>query len=191
MGSLTLGDKEIVELYLNRDESAISRTQDKYGARLRAISRGITADQCTAEEVENDTYLKTWESIPPNKPYNAFFAYLARIARNLSLSVIRARKTLKRGAVVVELSEEMEQCIPDKSRADEEFDKKLLSEKISSFLDRQSARKRDIFMRRYWYFDSVESIAKRFKISESNVNVTLFRLRNELKKYLENEGYSI
>lgn len=186
-----MNDEQIVEMYLQRNEAAIGHTQDKYGVRLRAISRGITADQCAAEEVENDTYLKAWESIPPNKPYNAFFAYLARITRNLSLSVIRARNTLKRGAVVVELSEEMEQCIPDKARAEEEFDKKLLSEKISAFLDMKSARKRDIFMRRYWFLDSVESIAKRFGMSVNSVNVTLFRLRNELREYLEKEGYNV
>lgn len=186
-----MDDEKIVEMYLQRDEAAIGHTQDKYGARILAISRIITGDRCAAEEVENDTYLKAWDSIPPNKPYNSFFAYLARIARNLSMSVVRSKKALKRGAVVVELSAELEQCIPDKARAEEEFDSKLLSSKISAFLDTKSARNRDIFMRRYWFFDSVDAIAERFGMSANNVNVILYRMRNELREYLEKEGYSI
>lgn len=186
-----MNDEQIVEMYLQRDESAIGHTQAKYGARLRAVSRGITNDQCAAEEAENDTYLKAWESIPPNKPYTALFAYLAKITRNLSLSIVRSRKALKRNATIVELSEEMEQCIPDKARAEEEFDSKLLSAKISAFLDKKSARNRDVFMRRYWFLDSVESIAERFGMSVNNVNVTLHRMRNELREYLEKEGYSV
>lgn len=186
-----MNDEQIVKMYLQRDEAAIGHTRDKYGTRIRAVSRGITNDQCTAEEVENDTYLKAWESIPPNEPYNSFFAYLAKIARNLSISIVRSKKALKRNAVIVELSEEMEQCIPDKARTEEEFDSKLLSAKISAFLDTKPARNRDIFMRRYWFFDSVESIAERFGMSVNNINVTLHRMRNELRKYLEKEGYSI
>lgn len=186
-----MSDEQIVEMYLQRDESAIGHTQAKYGARLRAVSRGITNDQCAAEEVENDTYLKAWNSIPPNKPYTAFFAYLAKIARNLSLSIVRSKNALKRSAVVVELSEELEQCVPDNARTDEEFDQKLLSAKISAFLEKKSTRNRDIFMRRYWFFDSVESIAQRFGMSVNNVNVILHRMRNELREYLEKEGYSV
>lgn len=184
-----MNDEQIVEMYLQRDEAAIGQTQIKYGTRLRNISRRITNDQCTAEEVENDTYLKTWDSIPPNKPYTAFFSYLAKITRNLSLSVVRSQNALKRSAIVVELSVELEQCVPDKARTEEEFDRKILSAKISAFLDKKSERKRSIFIRRYWFLDSVESIAERFGMSENNVNVTLFRLRNELREYLEKEGY--
>lgn len=186
-----MNDEQIVEMYLQRDESAIKYTQAKYGARLRAVSRRIINDQCAAEEVENDAYLKAWESIPPNKPYTALFVYLAKITRNLSLSIVRSKNALKRSAVVVELSEEMEQCIPDKARTEEEFDGKLLSKKISAFLDTKPARNRNIFMRRYWFFDSVESIAERFGMSVNNINVTLHRMRNELREYLEKEGYSI
>lgn len=186
-----MDDEQIIEMYLQRDESAIVHTQDKYGAQIRAISRAITNDQCAAEEVENDTYLKAWNSIPPNKPYNNFFAYLARIARNLSMSVVRSQKTLKRSAVIVELSEELERCIPNKLRVEEEFDSKLLSAKISAFLDTKPARNRDIFMRRYWFFDSADMIADRFGMSVNNINVILHRMRNELREYLEKEGYSI
>lgn len=186
-----MDDEQIIEMYLQRDEAAIVHTQDKYGVRIRTISFVITGDRCSAEEVENDTYLRAWNSIPPNKPYNSFFAYLAKIARNLSISVLRSKKAYKRDAVVEELSEELEQCIPDKARVEDEFDGKLLSSKISAFLDTKPARNRDIFMRRYWFFDSLDSIANRFGISANNVNVILHRMRNELREYLEKEGYSI
>lgn len=186
-----MDDNEIVELYLNREESAISQTQSKYGRRLRTVSRGITADDCSAEEAENDTYLKAWESIPPNKPYNALFAYLLRIIRNLSLDILRKRKANKRAAMLVELSEEMEQCIPSAMSVEEEYDGKLLADKITEFLDGLPSEKRDIFMRRYWFLDSPESIAKRFALTKNSVNVTLFRLRKELKEFLETHGYNI
>ncbi len=186
-----MDDKQIIEMYLQRDEAAIEHTQDKYGTQIRAISRAITDDQCSAEEVENDTYLKAWNSIPPNKPYNNFFAYLARIARNLSMSVLRSQKARKRNVIITELSNELEQCIPDNAHIEEEFDRKLLSSKISAFLDTKLARNRDIFMRRYWFFDSVDEIAERFGMSANNINVILHRMRNELREYLEKEGYSI
>lgn len=186
-----IDDEEIVKMYLQRDENAIGHTQTKYGTKLRAVSHGITADICAAEEVENDTYLKAWESIPPNEPYKTLFVYLMRIVRNLSLNVCRNRSRLKRSAVIVELSEEMEQCIPAAGLVDEEYDGKLLAEKISRFLDGKSSRKRDIFMRRYWFLDSEVTIAKRFGLSENNVKVILFRMRRELKEYLESDGYFI
>lgn len=184
-------DDEIVELYLKRDETALSQTQSKYGKRLCAVSYVITGDRLTAEEVENDAYLRAWESIPPNAPYKALFAYLAKIVRNLSINVCKSRGRLKRAAMIVELSEEMEQCIPARGRVEENFDAKLLSENISAFLDTLPERKRDIFMRRYWYLDSPEKIAERFGMSENNVKVTLYRLREKLRVYLEKEGYFV
>lgn len=184
-------DDAIVELYLKRDETALSQTQGKYGKRLCAVSYGITGDRLTAEEVENDTYLKAWESIPPNKPYKALFAYLARIARNISINVCKSRGRLKRAAVIVELSAEMEQCIPAGGLVEEEFDAAVLSELISAFLDELPERKRDIFMRRYWYLDTPGKIAESFGMTENNVKVTLFRLREKLREYLEKEGYLV
>ncbi len=186
-----MDDEEIVELYLQRDETALSQTQSKYGKRICAVSHAITGDRLTAEEVENDTYLRAWESIPPNTPRKTLFAYLAKIARNLSINVCRSRGRLKRAAMIVALSEELEQCVPAKERVEEDFDAKLLSECISAFLDTLPERKRDIFMRRYWYLDSSETIAERFGMSENNVKVTLFRLRGKLREHLEKEGYFV
>lgn len=186
-------DSEIVKMFLRREENAIKCSKDKYGKRLFLISRGITSDVSSAEEVENETYFRAWENIPPKEPYDYLFAFLARIARNLSLGICRERSRLKRSALIVELSGEMEECIPAGAAADADsvLDGNILAEKMSVFLKSQPKEKRSIFMRRYWFLDSVESIAKRFGIKESKVKTTLFRLRNELKECLEKEGYSI
>ncbi|MCM1299035.1 MAG: RNA polymerase sigma factor [[Eubacterium] siraeum] len=184
-------DEEIVELYLKKDSSAIRLSKSKYGERLKQISYGITSDYGSAEEVENDTYFKAWENIPPHEPYTYLFAFLARIARNLSLSVCRERNRLKRISHIGELTAEMEECIPSKIRVEDDVDGRLLIDVINRFLKEQTEERRGIFMRRYWYLDSVASVAKRFGISQSNVKTTLFRLRNELKDFLESEGYNI
>lgn len=184
-------DEEIVKLYLQRDNSAIGESKTKYGERLRGISYGITSDRGSAEEVENDTYFKAWESIPPHEPYTYLFAFLARIARNLSLSLCRERGRLKRVSNVCELSKEMEECIPSRLSVEDEIDEDMLVDAINRFLNEQPENKRNIFMRRYWYLDSVEVISKHFGIGKSNVKTTLFRLRGELKNFLESEGYNI
>ncbi len=184
-------DKDIVKMFLARNENAIAESRKKYGSKLQRISFNITADRSAAEEVENDTYFTAWNSIPPKEPYTYFYAFLARIARNISLSLCRGRSRLKRSAHIVELSEEMEQCIPSNEDIADRLDGDILAEKISDFLMTKSEEKRGVFMRRYWFLDSVESISKRFGLKESNVKTILFRLRNELKDYLEREGYDL
>lgn len=186
-----MNDEEIVRLYLKRDENAIRQSKAKYGQRILNISRNITSDAFTAEEVENDTYFRAWENIPPKEPYTYLFAFLARIARNLSLSVCRERGRLKRNAHIVELSEEMEECLPASGGVEETADVDMLIELINSFLFSKPEEKRNIFMRRYWFLDSVESIAKRYGLSESNVKTSLHRMRNELRAYLEKEGVQV
>ncbi len=181
-------DEQIVSLYLKRDENAIRQTQRKFGKRIVNISKNITGSVTTAEEVENDTYLRAWENIPPANPTDYLFAFLARIARNLSLSVCRERSALKRSAMLVELTSEMEECLPSNRSVEEETDANMLLELINKFLFSKAEDKRNIFMRRYWYLDSVSEIAKSFGLSESNVKTSLFRLRNELREYLEEQG---
>ncbi len=113
-----MDDDQIVELYLTRDEDAIRKTAEKYGNRLRALSFGIVQDEQTAEECENDTYMKAWDAIPPNEPKDYLYAFLARIARHISLNCCRDRNRLKRSAFVCELSTELEQCIPARTKSD-------------------------------------------------------------------------
>lgn len=190
-GSSAMEDKQIVELYLKRDENAIRQTQRKFGKRLINISKNITGSLFTAEEVENDTYLRAWENIPPTDPAEYLFAFLARIARNLSVSICRERTTLKRGAALVELSDEMAECLPSGCNIEQETEANMVLELINKFLFLKPEDKRNIFMRRYWYLDSVSDIAKRFGLGESNVKTTLFRLRNELREYLAEQGVEV
>lgn len=186
-----LDDSKIVALYLLRDETAIKQTIEKYGSRLRSLAYGIVNDQQTAEECENDTYMEAWNAIPPHEPRSYFYAFLARITRHISLNCCRARSRLKRSAFVCELSAEMEQCIPAPDDLACRMDDIALSEAINGFLSKLNKEKRNIFIRRYWYLDSVADISKRFALSQSKVKTTLFRCRNQLREHLEKEGYTL
>ena len=186
-----MDDSKIVDLYLLRDEEAIRKTAEKYGSRLRALAQGIVCDRQAAEECENDTYMETWNSIPPHEPRTYFYAFLARIARHIALNCCRDRSRLKRSAFICELSAEMEQCIPAPDDVQCRIEDKVFADAINEFLSRLDEEKRNIFVRRYWYLDSIASISERFALSQSKIKTTLFRCRNELREYLEKEGYSI
>ena len=184
-------DEKIVELYFERNESAIERTSEKYGKRLRAVSNGILKDIETAEECENDTYLEAWNIIPPNEPKTYLYAFLARIIRNISLNCCRKKNALKRNAFVCELSAEMEECIPSPDDMDCRINDKVFAEIINKFLSELDAEKRKIFVRRYWYMDSVTEISEKLLLSESKVKTSLFRTRKKLREFLEKEGYAL
>ncbi len=184
-------DERIVELYIRKDENAIKRTSEKYGQRLYALSLSIVDDRQTAEECENDTYMEAWNSIPPHEPKSYLYAFLARIIRHLSLNCCRKRSRLKRSAFISELSAEMEQCIPAPDDVERQIDNLVLQQAINGFLGTLNEDKRNVFLRRYWYLDSVSDISKRYSISESKVKTMLFRTRKQLRKYFEQEGYDI
>ena len=186
-----MNDDRIIELYLMRDEEAIKLTAEKYGSRLRSLAYGIVNNRQTAEECENDTYLKAWNAIPPHEPRGYLYAFLARITRHVSLNCCRARDQLKRRAFICELSAEMEQCIPSPDDSECLMDDVALRNAINGFLGKLKEEKKNIFIRRYWYLDSVADISKRFDLSESKVKTTLFRCRRELRDYLEKEGYTL
>lgn len=186
-----MNDSLIVDLYLSRDETAIKQTSEKFGSRLRSLSYGIVKDRQTVEECENDTYLEAWNAIPPHEPRSYLYAFLARITRHLSLNCCRERNRLKRSAFVCELSVEMEQCIPAPDDIACRIDDITFAEAINGFLRTLSEEKRNLFLRRYWYLDSIADISKRFSLSESKVKTMLFRCRNQLRAYLEKEGYTI
>lgn len=186
-----MDDNAIVQLYLMRDESALTQTAEKYGKRLFTLAYGIVNDRQTAEECENDTYLEAWQSIPPHRPECYFYAFLSRITRHIALNRCRDRSRLKRSAFICELSAEMERCIPAPDELGCRIDDMALSEAINKYLSELDPLKRNIFVRRYYYLDSVASISKRFAISESKVKTTLFRCRNQLRKHLESEGYTL
>ena len=186
-----MDDRTIVELYLRRDETAIRQTEAQYGARLRALAYGITQDAQASEECENDTYLQAWNAIPPHEPRTYLYAFLARITRHLALNVCRAQNTLKRSARLCTLSEEMEQCIPAPDDLSCRLDRMALADALNGFLGTLSAEKRAVFLRRYWFLESVESIAARFSFSRSKVKSMLMRTRMQLRGFLEKEGYTL
>ena len=179
-------DSQIIALFWERNEDAIQETDTVYGRKLYAISDKILRSTQDAEESVSDTYMRAWETIPPLMP-NYFFAYLAKICRNFSLSKLQWNSASKRTAEVVSLTQEMEQCIPDRSH-----ERKLEGEEIgrvlNQFLDSISLESRLIFMRRYWYTDSIQEIAARYNISQSKVKTQLHRTRNKLQLFLEKEG---
>ena len=186
-----MDDSRIVDLFIARDEEAIRHAADKYGRKLNSLAFGIVADHETADECENDTYLRAWNTIPPNEPRDYLYPFLARIIRHLALNCCRDRSRLKRSAFIMEFSEEMEQCIPD-SRCDESMaDDIALKETVNGFLSGLDPEKRVIFLRRYWFLDSIEEISDRMGVSESKIKTTLFRCRNKFRQYLEKEGYTL
>ena len=184
-------DDKIVQLYLERDESAIKFSSEKYGSRLRTLSMGITSDFQTSEECENDTYLQAWNLIPPNEPKTYLYAFLARITRHISIDRCRKSVSLKRDAYITELSEEMEMCIPSPDDIENKIAEEELGKAISDYLHTISQEKRVIFVRRYFYLDSVSQISKRCAVTESKVKSSLFRTRNDLRAYLIKEGYTL
>ena len=177
---LPIEDEIIIDRYIVRDEKAISYTADKYGKQLVAIANRICDDLDIAEECENDTYLRAWNSIPPHEPRGYFFTFLAKITRNLALDRYKESNRLKRSATIVELTGELSEIIAGNDDTT-----------ANAFLRTLHKEKRNVFIRRYWYMDSVAEIADRYGISEGKVKTILFRVRNGLKQYLKKEGYYI
>jgi len=184
-------DSQIVDLYLARDERAVSETAQKYGRRLRQLAQRILDDAQSAEECENDTYHAAWNSIPPHTPRTYLFAFLGRITRHLAIDACRRASGRKRRALLCELTQEMEACIPGGNDAAETVEAEELARAIDAFLGTCGAEQRDMFVRRYWYFDTVRELSARYGCTQSKVKTTLLRLRERLKLYLEKEGYTV
>lgn len=184
-------DNQIVDLFLRRDELAISHTARRYGSRLRRLSYAFVEDYQAAEECENDTYLQAWDSIPPHEPRNYFFAFLARIVRNRSIDHCRTRDRQKRSACITELTAELENCLPAEENLQQRLEGKELAEAIGAFLRSIPEQQRNVFLRRYWFGDSVSDICGRYLMGQSRVKSMLFRTRNGLRDYLTKEGYPL
>lgn len=182
-------DEQMIALLWERNEDAIQAINTAYGRRLRGLSNRILQNPEDAEEVVNDTYLKTWNTIPSNRP-RYFYAYMAAICRNLSLNVLNWNQAAKRKAEIVAITEEMEQCIPD-SGGENAIRGKEIGRVLDLFLEMLPDDSRIIFLRRYWFADTISSIAKRYDMTESKVKMQLLRTRNKLKDYLAQEGIQI
>ena len=182
-------DRKIIDLFFARNEDAIQHTADTYGNRLFVLADNIVRNDQDAEESVSDTYMKAWDTIPPQKP-NHFFAYLAKICRHFALGKLDWKNAAKRKAEVVSLTQEMELCIPD-NRRDVELEGKELGRILTSFLRTLTPENRMVFVRRYWYVDTVADIAARYGISESAVMTRLSRTRDKLRAFLQKEGISV
>lgn len=184
-----MDDSKIIELFFARNEDAIKHTDDTYGRRLFHLADNIVHNDQDAEESVNDTYMKAWDTIPPQRPEH-FFAYIAKICRNFALKRIDWQKAKKRNAEVVTLTQEMENCIPDAYR-DMETDARELGRILDAFLRTLTPENQMVFLRRYWYVDTIAEIAVRYGISESAVQMRLNRTRSRLAMYLAKEGIKV
>lgn len=181
-------DAQIVALFFKRSEQAIQHAQRQYGGYCRSLIRRILGSQEDTEECMNDLWLKAWGSIPPNEPRDLKL-YLARIGRNLACSRLREQAAQKRSAQTVALLEELEECLPGSHSAEEEVYGLELRQAINTFLRGLPRRECDMFIRRYFYAETIGDIAGRCGLRENSVCVTLHRTRNKLRDYLKQEGY--
>lgn len=186
---VAMEDCMIVDLYWKRDERAIEETDKKYNRYLYKIACNILNNSEDTNESINDTYFAAWNSIPPNKP-NVLSTYLGKLIRRIAIDIYRKKSRQKRKGDEYALSlSELSECVPDDSLLEERLEAELLSEKISEFLRDQKEETRNIFVCRYYYFDSVENIARCLGISKAKVKTVLHRTRLELKKHLEKGGF--
>ena len=182
-------DMKIIELFFKRNPDAISETDRSYGRKLHILANNILRCNEDAEESVSDTYLKAWETIPPKRPAH-FFAYLGTICRHFAFGKLDWNNAEKRKAEVIALTEEMQLCIPDDSQ-DRKLAARELGRAINTFLETLTVESRLIFLRRYWYCDTVAEIAQRYAISESKVKTRLHRTRTQFRAFLEKEGITV
>jgi len=184
-------DKQIVALYWQRSEKAISETAGKYGNYCYTIAYNILYNNEDADESVNDTYMGAWNSIPPNKP-DILSAFLGKITRNIALNKWRSKNAEKRGGgQVTVVLDELEECLPAGEKVEDKIEAMELARLIDSFLAGLKDMERRVFVCRYWYMDPITEISKQFGYSESKVKSMLFRTRNKLQVYLEKEGIYI
>ena len=180
-------DKAIIALLFSRAEEALSALADRFGQALHRIAMNILRSSRDAEECVNDTYLALWNTIPPQQP-DPLCAYTYKIGRNTALKKLRCNTAQMRNSAYDLSLDELAGCIPDDSIW-ETLDGRELGRSIDRFLTKQSKENRILFLRRYWYGDSVRQIARDTGIREGTVSVRLNRIRAALKDYLHKEGY--
>ena len=183
---MNLEDREIVSLYYGRNEAAIAESAKRYGKMLLGISENILKNAEDAEECVNDAYLHAWNAIPPDCPVY-LGAYLSKIVRNLSLNKLREKRAGKRDAATLPF-DELSECLSDNAKAPD-FSEKELSEAISIFLKSEKRDARYVFLRRYFYGDTIEEIEKKTGFSASKTKSMLLRTRKKLAEYLKKEGF--
>ncbi len=184
-----MDDCKIVDLYWARSESAIEHTERKYGKMLTSISASLVPTREDAEECVSDTYLAAWNSMPDERPIY-LGAFLSKIVRRISIDKFRSLRSQKRGGTD-EFVDELTECVPSPDSVQMQYDNKLLAEALNRFLSSLDEEKRCIFIRRYFYSDSIDEIARGMRMSQGKIKTVLFRARNALRRYLEEEGISL
>jgi len=184
-------DCHIIELFWARSQQAIEESEQKYGPYCHTIARGILDQEEDVEECVNDTWLRAWNSIPPQRP-NILSAFFGKLTRNLSLDRWRRNRAAKRGGSQVEVAlHELEGCLPDRRRPDEALEARETAALISDFLRRQPELDRRLFVRRYFHLESIAVLADHFGLTESQVKSRLHRTRQKLKTALAQEGVAV
>ena len=178
-------DYKIVDLYWARNEQGIAESDRKYGRILRSLSFSLLSSHEDAEECVNDTYLDAWNAMPTARP-TYLGAFLSKITRRISIDRFRADHRQKRGGMGAIL-EELSDCIPSPDTVERDYENQRLTRTLEAFLAKQDAEKRVMFVRRYFYSQSIGEIAKALRISESKVKVTLYRVREALRQELEDQ----
>ena len=182
-------DSRIVELYWQKNADAIKETDSKYGAYCFAIADNILHNKEDSEECVNDTWLNAWNAMPPQKP-TKLQMFLAKITRNISFNRFNARSAEKRGGgEIVLVLDELAECLASESDVASEFEARELGRCIRSFVRSLPEREGNVFLRRYFFTDSVAQIARKYGLTENNVMVILSRTRTKLKTYLIKEGF--
>ncbi len=189
-GNDVMDDREIIEMYWQRNEAAIQETDAKYGKLCGYVAKHILVSPEDCEECVNDTYLACWNVIPPRQP-DKFSAFISRITRNLALNRFDYLTAEKRNPKAVCSLEELADCVSGRESVESELMEKEIERAISDFLWKQEEEKRNIFIRRYWYFDSIEEISRQTGFQKSRVKSVLFRMRGKLRDYLEKEGIAV
>jgi len=184
-----LEDHVIVEYFWNRNEQAIRESSLKYGTLCYSIAYNILLNRQDSEECVNSTWMKAWNSIPPQRP-NKLSAYFAKITRNLSLNKLKSRKAAKRGGTDVDIAvEELWECLPSSFDVEAEYQKMELLNLINQFLYMLPVQHCNIFIRRYFFVQPVKEIARQYQLKENHVSVILSRIRKELYLYLQKEYF--
>ena len=181
-------DEKIVDMYWARSESAIEETSKKYGRYFHTIAYNILRNEEDSQECVSDTYLSAWKAMPSERP-RKLSAFLGRITRNLALSRYEYYSAEKRGGCQVSLAlDELAECVPENGDYDPVTDRVILKDVLNRFLEELDENSRNIFVSRYFYLNSSGEIAKKYSMTENNVNVILYRVRNRLKDILKQEG---
>lgn len=184
-------DSKIINLYWDRDETAIAETGKKYGSYCRTIAQNILHNQEDSEECVNDTYLSAWNALPPQRP-NVLSAFLGKITRNLAFDRYSFNHAEKRGGGEIDVVlDEIAEIVSDKNDMEQVVDGKALIESINAFLSQLPADKRKMFVMRYWYTEKIGAIAKQFGITDNACSVRLNRVREQLKKHLTDGGFDL